>query len=137
MPKGQLTINGRDAFTEFGMSLTDGGLSALLTPAPNKAYISNRSRLENGTRVMNHNPKVDERTVTVPFHIIAPTKEAFFSRYEALCDVLAGGDLEIKCSYYPTKTFRMKYQSCSQFSEYQQGIAKFTLKLIEPDPTNR
>lgn len=137
MAYGQLKINGIDAFVTYGMSLSDGGVSALMTPAPNKAYISNKSRLENGSRVINNNPKVDERTVTLPFHIIAPTKEIFFQRYEALCNVLAEGEIEIWSCYYPEKLFRMKYQSCTQFSEYSRQMAKFSLKLIEPDPTNR
>lgn len=137
MPKGQLKINGVDAFTTYGMSISDGGVSALLTPAANKGYITNKSRLEHGTRYINNNPKVEERSVSVPFHITAKTKEQFFTRYDALCTVFAAGNLTIWTSFAPSKYFHMVYDGCTQFGEYQQQMAKFVLKLIEPDPTNR
>lgn len=138
MAINELKINGKDAHKEWGISLSDGALSSLMTPAPNKAYIKSRSRQENGSVVINHNPKVDERSLTLQIHLTAPTKALFFDRYQRFCDeVLATGAVDIVTSFQPNITYRCIYESCSQFSQFEQGIAKFTLKLIEPDPTNR
>lgn len=133
-----LIINGKDARQEWGISLSDGALSALMTPAPNKAYITSRSRQEHGSVVINANPKVDERSLSLPIHLTAPTKELFFERYERFCnEVLATGVVDIVTKFQPNITYKCIYESCSQFSQFEQGIGKFILKLIEPDPTNR
>lgn len=137
MPRGQLKINGQDAYTTWGMSLSDSALSALMAPAPNKAYITNKSRNENGTRIIADNAKVDERTVTLQMHITAPNATQFFNRYNALVALLRTGQVEIWTSLNPTECYRMYYLSCTQFSEYHRRLAKFTLRMVEPDPTDR
>ena len=137
MPIGELYINNIDAYIEYGMSMTSGALSALMTPAPNKELIENKSRQEHGKRVITENVKVDERELNLPFHITAKTKDDFLDKYSKLCSLLAIGKLEIKTKYELNKVYRTNYISCSQFSEYRFGIAKFTLKLNEPNPMNR
>lgn len=137
MPKGELFINGVDAYTEYGMSMESSALSALMTPPPNKEYIENKSRQEHGKRVVVNNPKIEERDVNLPFHISAKSKSDFFGKYSKLCQLLANGRLEITTSYQDGVVYRMNYLSCSQFSEYRLGMAKFTLRLNEPNPNNR
>lgn len=137
MPKGQLKINGQDAYETWGMSLSDTALSSLMTPAPVKAYITNKSRTQDGSRIIADNAKVDERTVTLQMHITAPNVTQFFNRYNALIEVLQAGEIEIWTSLNPTECYRMYYQSCTQFSEYHRTMAKFSLRLLEPDPTDR
>lgn len=137
MPIGQLKINGEDAFEKWGMSLSHQGLSALMTPPPVKAYVTNKTRVEHGTRVASTDTKVDERVISVPFHITAPNETVFFRRYRELMAVLASGVVEIWTSLNPKECYRCLYQSCTQFGEYQREMAKFTLKLYEPDPTDR
>ena len=137
MPRGQLKINGQDAYDTWGMSLSDTALSALMTPAPAKAYITNRSRTQDGTRIIAQDPKVDERTVTLQMHITAANVTQFFARYNALLEVLKAGEIEIWTALNPTECYRMYYQSCTQFSEYHRRLAKFSLRLLEPDPTDR
>lgn len=46
--KEELFINGKDAYVEWGISMDNTSLSALMTPAPNKAFIESESRLEHG-----------------------------------------------------------------------------------------
>ena len=137
MPVGELHINGKDAYTEWGISFDQTALSALMTPAPNKAYIENKSRLEHGKRVIVDNPKVDERSVTLTFNLTAKDEGQFFERYNSFCQELAKGELHIKTKYQENVVYRMVYESCSQFSQLIREIAKFSLKLTEPDPTNR
>ena len=137
MPKGELYINGLDAYTEYGLSMESSGLSVLMAPPPNKEYIENKSRQEHGKRVVVSNPRIDERELNLPVHIKASSRESFIEKYVKLCDLLAGGKIEIKTIYEPSKVYRTNYISCTQFSEYRMGLARFTLKLNEPNPTNR
>ena len=137
MPTGELFINGIDAYEEYGVSMQSSGLSALMTPPPLKEMIENKSRQEHGKRVVNQNPKIDERELSLPIHITARSKEDFLEKYGKFCEVLAKGTLELKTSYQPNIVYRTIYQSCSQFSEYRLGLAKFTLRLNEPNPNNR
>lgn len=134
---GNCMINGKDAKLEWGLSLSDGGLSALMTPPPNKAYVSNKSRLEHGARTISDNAKMDERSITIPFHIIAKSKAEFYAKYESFCEELAKGTLDIEIVYQPNKVYHLLYNSCSQFGEYSQEMAKFSLKVTEPNPSNR
>ena len=134
---GELYINGKDAYKTWGVSLTDSGLSALMTPAPNKDYIENKSRIEHGKSVINNSVKVDERNITLPINLTASNKNEFFSRYSSFCEELAKGYMEIRTSYQPNVLYSMYYLSCSQFSQFMNGIGKFSLKLNEPDPTDR
>lgn len=134
---GELFINGKDAYTTWGISMDDTSLSALMTPAPNKELIENKSRLENGKRITSSNPKQDERTLTLQINLTASDVDMFFTRYNRFCQELATGILDIRTKYQPSVVYRTLYQSCSQFSQFMQGIGKFVLKLNEPNPINR
>lgn len=134
---GELFINGKDAYTEYGMSLEDGAISALLTPPPLKEFVENESRIENGKKIIVGYPVYDARDISLAFHIVAPTKEAFFTKYQALCAVLQKGIVKIKTKYQADTVYKFVYNSCTQFSQYSFGIAKFTLKLTEANPADR
>ena len=134
---GELSINGKDAYATWGISLDDTALSALMTPAPMKELIENKSRLEHGKRVVATNPKIDERTLTLQINITASDKGQFFERYNSFCQELVTGVLNIKTKYQPNVMYRTIYLSCQQFSQFMQGIGKFVLKLNEPNPNNR
>lgn len=134
---GELFINGKDAYTEYGMSLEDGAISALLTPPSLKEFVENESRIENGKKIIVGYPVYDARDVSLAFHIVAPTKEAFFAKYQALCAVLQKGIVKIKTKYQADSVYKFVYNSCTQFSQYSFGIAKFTLKLTEANPADR
>lgn len=149
---GDITINGYDAFTRWGVNLEDGALSALMTPAPTKEFIETKSRTAHGKRVLTKTPRYDSREITLPFHIIASTKEEFLEKYRLFCEeVLAPGSFELKTRYEPERTvivsgqvvtreqpvYRLVYLSCTQFRQFIREMAVFTLKVSEPDPTNR
>ena len=134
---GDLFINGKDAYTTWGISLDETSLSSLMTPAPNKALVENKSRNNHGKEVDTSNPKKDEKSLTLIINITAQDKDTFFTRFDSFCEELDGGVLNIKTKYQPNKMYRTIYQSCQQFSEFMCGIGKFTLKLVEPNPNNR
>lgn len=135
--EGQLFINNKDAYTTWGISMDTSSLSALMTPAPNKEFIENSSRLEHGKRVITSSPKVDARDITLTINLTAKNEQQFFDRYLSFCSELGTGVLNIKTSFQPNVVYRMIYLSCSQFTQFMRGIASFSLKLNEPNPKNR
>ena len=138
MPKGALIINEHDAYTDYGISLEDSAMSSIMTPPPMKAVIESKYRKSHGKVTVNKTPRYDERDVTLAMHINARTKDEFFSKYSKFCDeILSTGRLMIKTKYQPDVLYRFNYVSCTQFSEFNLEYAAFSLKLNEPDPTNR
>lgn len=138
MLKGQLYINGKDAYTTWGIIMDDTALSTLMTPASNKEFISNKYRAKNGKRVIIHNPCLDEREITVGFNMTAKDKASFLTNYAKFCDdVLATGEVVLHSSFQAKVWYRCVYLSCTQFSQFRQEMAKFSLKLNEPDPSDR
>ena len=129
-----------DAYDTWGVSFTDASLSALMTPAPAKAPVENKSRLQHGKSVITNETysKKDERDVTLEMHLTAPDKTTFWQRYDGFCSqVLDRQFIHIKSGYRTDRVFHMTYESCTQFTEFIQQMAKFTLRLNEPDPSNR
>lgn len=137
MPKGILKINGLDAYVAWGMSLTTTSLSALMTPAPQKDFVSNKSRNLPGKRSVYANPQPDERQITLTLQLTAPNEAEFFRRYGDFCEQLATGLLVIETAYQPGVVYKMEYNSCTQFTQFVRGMASFSLRLTEPDPTDR
>ena len=153
MPKGELFIkqqgninpvNGSlsdgwvDAYLQWGMSFSEPALSALMTPAPNKSPIENKSRTRNGKSIIRNGAKKDERDLSLEMHITAPNRTEFWNRYHRFCsEVLDYGYVEVKNAHVPNLVFRLTYNSCTQFSEFSQQMAKFVLRMNEPDPNNR
>lgn len=137
MPQGELFINGKDAYIEWGLSIEHGGISALMTPPPNKELIENKSRNEHGKRVVSNQIKIDERDLNLPVHITAKTTDEFMEKYSKFCDELAKSKLDIMTKYRPNEVYKTNYISCTQFSQFRQQMAKFTLKLNEPNPYDR
>ena len=84
--KDELYINGKDAYTTWGISMDSTSLSFLMTPSANKAYLENESRLEHGKRVTVTNPVMDTRDLTLQLHLTADTEEQFFQRYRSFCE---------------------------------------------------
>lgn len=137
---GEIKINGYDAYTKWGLSLTDGSRAALMTPPPAKDYITNDSPLEHGTQYADDTdslPKTDAREISLSLHFCANGETQFLTRYNAFCtDILTGRKIELTDLVTGT-TYHLLYKSCSQYSAFFGGIAKFTLKVVEPDPSNR
>lgn len=135
--KDELYINGKDAYTTWGISMGDTSLSELMTPVSNKELIENESRLEHGKQVFVTNLRFDARNLTLTINLTASDEQQFFQRYNSFCKELATGKLVIKTMYQPDVVYKTIYQSCSQFSQFMRGIGKFTLKLYEPNPNDR
>ena len=145
MPSGQFYINNHDAYTyvaatghpALGVSLTDTALSALMTPPAMKEDIVNESRLEHGRRHASTGNMVQERELSLPIHITAKSQADYLTQYNDLISILQGVELNIKTSFQTGVVYKCRYVSCTQFTQFINGMAKLVLKLVEPDPTDR
>lgn len=127
-----------DAYTEYGLSFEDEGLSRLMTPAPHKEPVQNKNMAMHGTSIKGAVGYKDVRTISVPMHITAASKTVFFQRYWKFCqEILDPGWIHIKHAALTDTVFHFRYVDCQPFSEYHREMAKFTLSLEEPNPNNR
>ena len=133
---GDLFINGKDAYTHWGVSLDESGLGNLMAPAPLKDAIENTSRNEHGKRVI-VSTKVESRTVTLGINITAKTEADFFARHSSFISELYNGVITIRTSRQPDVMYRMRYISCPQYSQYMRRIGKYSLRLEEMNPMDR
>lgn len=104
--EGEFYINDKDAYTTWGISMDTSSLSALMTPPPMKEFIENKSRLENGKRVITSDSKIDERNITLTFNLTAKSEDQFFVRYNSFCEELATGVLHIRSKYQPNVVYK-------------------------------
>lgn len=142
MPAGELYLRRGgswvDAYTEYGLSLEDEGLSRLMTPAPQKEPVQNKNMAMNGTAIKGGVGYKDVRTLSLPIHILAPTRESFFSQYWKFCnEILDTGWVHVRHSALSGVEFHFRYVDCQQCSVYHRKMAKLTLSLEEPNPNNR
>ena len=79
--KDELRINGKDAYTTWGISMDNNALSELMTPSSNKTFIENESRLEHGKRVVIANPRVDVRNLTLQINLTASSEMCIRDSY--------------------------------------------------------
>lgn len=132
-----LIINNKNARMEWGIVTTGQTLSALLAIPPMKERPSFNSRLEDGTRRDNSNPRIAERSITLEIQMTAKTVGEFYNRYELFCKELSKGEVTIFTTDRPWVVYHMQYDSCSQYTQFIREYAILSLKLTEPDPTNR
>ena len=136
MPAGQLYINGDDAYTTYGVSLADGAKAVLMQPVALKERVTNSSRLEHGKRYINLGLKKESREITLEMHMVSSSWSDYLTKYAAWNALLMGGTLNISTSWQSGVVYKCLYLSCSQFAEYG-GLAKFALRLVEPNPNDR
>lgn len=147
MPTGTCLIRQRSGssttniYTEFGASLSNGALSALLAWPEVKERISNESRLEDGKRIDNTAPvHYQSRTITLEMHIIASSFDDFLTKERAFMHFLSDDPKGIRLELYGVYgltfdnrlVFNLKYLSCTQYGVYNGTLGKFAVRFIEP-----
>ncbi len=134
--EGKYYINGRDAYTEYGVILDYESLGALMAPPPLKDAVENDAPLENGVQQSSVMPKINKRSLTLIFHLYADNQEQVLARYNAFVQMLLSAPFKLKVMRTGI-TYNLTYRSSSGFVPWFGGVAKFTLSVIEPNPTNR
>lgn len=144
MPRGTCTIfnwvTTYDLKEDFGISLSDGAVSTLLTPPAAKERISNESRLENGKRVdIYSDTHFQARELTLEMHLIATTFEEYMAHWRAFLAAITETGQGIRLTYTiygQTLRFNLQYLSCTQFAVYNGQLGKFAVRFIERSPDN-
>ena len=139
--KGQAYINGTDIST-WGVLLLKGTYEALLKPAPMKDWIFNSSRLAHGVEYLERSAKFNSRSISISVliegiaHDNVSAESDYLSKYSSFLDAISQGVFSLSV---PTLglTYKLVYNECSSYGDYGLNKGKFTLKLTEPNPTDR
>lgn len=138
----------KKAYQTFGVMMDDGFLDALMPPIPLKPFVTNKSRLIDGERIVISNPRKDSRSLTLSFAIHGNSKTDFQSKKESFYNYLYTGDVRIRFTP-PTQganddrvtkdEFRFIYngESVTYGEDLTHTSCKISIKLKEPNPQNR
>lgn len=137
--KGELLINGKDAWTTWGVCMGDGFLDSIDAPLPMKDYIENESRLEHGKRVITDNAKLDSRELTLAFTITGSSENDYKEKKKAFQTELVQGEMTVKVPALGNEVYKLVYlgKNISYGLSLGRCFGKFSAKFEEPNPTNR
>ena len=126
-----------DAYTQYGVRMSDKFIDALELPCALKEPITNESRLENGTRVIPSTMKAS-RDVTLTFTIKGSTKSDFNSKKSAFLAKLMAGEIVLNMPTRGTDYYHLMYRSSTEYAHAWGGdFCKLTVKFTEYDPSHR
>ncbi|WP_315352437.1 hypothetical protein [Phocaeicola abscessus] len=144
--EGELKINGKDMYAEYGMFLTEKSqgdyfnLSELLKPAKMKPYTSVSFREENGEKLPEKlpEPKREARDFQLYVAIVGDTPERFSAKYAAVMQLLSSGWLNMEISL-TGRTYKVYFQECTAYepltgTEDGEVVCRMKLKFREPNP---
>lgn len=136
---GQLFINGKDAFTTWGVRMGGGFLDALDGFLPMKEYIENDSRLEHGKRMITTNAKVASRDITLEFTITGGSETDYRTKKKAFQAELQTGAFTIKVPALGSEVYHLVYtgKSISYGLSLSRSFGRISAKFTEPNPMNR
>lgn len=136
---GDLIINGKDAWTTWGVRMGDGFLDAIDGFNQMKDYIENESRVEHGKRVITDNAKVDSREITLQFTIEGKSESDYRTKKKAFQKELEKGTVNIKVSSLGSDVYKLVYQgkNISYGLSLDRCFCKVSGKFEEPNPMDR
>ena len=115
-----------DAWYEWGVGLEDGALDVLMSFRPNKEPVANKNVTAEGAFYVTGAGLVDERQVSIPFHIVALDKVDFLLKRSAFYEAIKGGMLTIKIARPVEAIYKMYYLTCQQYTQFLSGMAGST-----------
>lgn len=136
---GDLIINGKDAFSTWGVRMGDGFLDAIDGFNQMKDYIENESRLEHGKRIITDNARVDSREITLQFTIEGSSESDYRSKKKAFQTELEKGAVSIKIPALGSEVYKLVYlgKSISYGLSFDRRFGKVSSKFEEPNPADR
>lgn len=136
---GDLIINGKDAWTEWGVNMGEGFIDAIDAFAPMKDYIENDSRLEHGKRVLISNPRVASRELTLHFTIKGNNEADYRAKRRAFEAELQKVKIDVKVPVLGEEVYHLIYlgKSVSYALSRSRVFSTMSSKFEEPNPTNR
>lgn len=137
--KGELIINGVDAYEAWGVSMGKGFLDAIDTFVPMKDYVVNSSRLEHGERVLMGTPKVDARDVTLAFTINGVSEVDYRNKRKLFEAELQKGMMQIVVPALGAEVYKLIYKgkSPSYNMNLSRTFSELSVKFRESNPKDR
>ena len=136
---GELYINGKDAWTEWGVNMGDGFLDAIDSFVPIKGLIENESRLQDGKRVILSNIKLDSREITLKFTIKGNSEEDFRNKRKAFETELRQVLVSVNVPALGEDVYRLLYlgKNVSYGMNTERTFCVVSAKFEEPNPADR
>lgn len=136
---GDLLINGKDAWTTWGVRMGDDFLNVIDGFNEMKDYIENESRLEHGKRMITDNAKVASREITLQFTIEGSSEGDYRSKKKAFQTELEKGAVNIKVPALGDEVYKLVYlgKSISYGLSSDRCFCKISSKFCEPNPMDR
>lgn len=136
---GELYINGKDAYTEWGVRMGRGFLDELEAFLPLKEYITNDNTTKDGVEYCEYVPKVNEREVTLPFTLKGASKEDYLAKKRAFTDMLYHTqEIVISVPNVSADLFKLRYRNGTSYGRSLSGtFCKFSIKFVEANPADR
>lgn len=136
---GDLIINGKDAWTTWGVCMGDGFLDAIDGFNEMKDFIEDESRLEHGKRIITDNAKVASREITLQFTIVGSSESDYRTKKKAFQAELEKGLVNIKVPALGTDVYKLVYlgKNVSYGLSLDRCFGKVSSKFCEPNPANR
>ena len=136
---GDLYINGKDAWTTWGVNMGEGFMDAIDSFAPMKDYIENDSRLEHGKKVLVASPRVAARDLTLHFTIKGSDEADFRTKRKAFEAELQKGQLTVRVPVLGDENYRLIYsgKSVNYGLSVTRSFCTISAKFEEPNPMNR
>ncbi len=136
---GDLTINGKDAFSTWGVRMGDGFIDTIDGFNEMKDYIEDESRMEHGKRMITDNAKVASREITLQFTIEGSSEGDYRSKKKAFQTELEKGAVNIKVPALGDEVYKLVYlgKSISYGLSSDRCFCKISSKFCEPNPMDR
>ena len=136
---GDLWINGKDAWTIWGVRMGDGFINTIDGFNEMKEYIENESRLEHGKRVITDNAKVASREMALQFTIEGDSESDFRAKKKAFQTELEKGSVTIQIPTLGDEMYKLVYlgRNISYALSADRCFCKVSSKFCEPNPMDR
>ena len=137
--KGDLYINGKDAWTTWGVNMGDGFLDAIDSFVPMKDHIENDSRLEHGKQVLVVEPRVASRDLTLHFTIMGSNESDYRNKRKAFEAELQKVNVDIRVPVLGSDVYHLIYlgKSVSYAMNMSRTFSTMSSKFEEPNPMDR
>ena len=138
--KGELLINGKDAWEEWGVNMGTEFLDTIDSFSSLKEYIQNESRLEHGKRILVElTPKVSSRELSLSFTIQGSDAADYRAKRKAFEAELLMGQVNIQVPSLGSDVYKLVYlgRNISYAMNKSRTFSVMSAKFEEPNPMDR
>ena len=136
---GELFINGKDAWNEWGVNMGDSFLDTIDSFPAMKDYIENDSRLEHGKRVIVAEPRVASRSITLHFTIKGENESDFRMKRKGFETELIQGKVNVNIPALGDDVYKLLYlgQNVTYGLSRGRSFCHLAARFEEPNPMDR